>query len=227
MQNEHDRFLTEGILFDFDGTLFDTIPLIVESYQYVYRKFKLREHSAEEIKRGIGLPLEEIFAEYPELAAELLREYIDFNRIRTATHVGLYIEAGRMLDTLREAGIPLGIVSAKRWDSIKPTLDMFDMEHYFQAIVTKGDTDKHKPDPEPLFLGMQKMGFKDPSRVIYAGDSVHDLRAAHNGGFMAAAVAWSAMPREDLEAENPDLWIENGEQLLRSILLKDAKNEEL
>lgn len=88
----------DGILFDFDGTLFDTISLIVESYQYTYRKHNKREHTAEEIKAGIGLPLETIFNnEYPEDGADLLKTYLEHNNNHTATGYGIFLGIGPML----------------------------------------------------------------------------------------------------------------------------------
>ena len=213
--NSPEPLTVEAVLFDFDGTLFDTISLIVESYQYVYKKFKLREHSVEEILSGIGLPLEEIFAEYPDLQDELLKEYLRFNHSVTKEHVGIYLGIVPMLEALREKEIPLGIVSAKREESLLPTLRQFEAEEYFAVIVSKGDTDKHKPDPEPLLLAMKKMGLDSPERILYVGDSVFDIQAAHNGGFLSAAVGWSSMPHEALKAEKPSCWIEKAGDLAR------------
>lgn len=214
MRINQEAVAVEAILFDFDGTLFDTISLIVESYQHVYKEFALREHSEEEILAGIGLPLEEIFSEYPDLQEELLKEYLRFNHSVTKQHVGIYLGIVPMLEGLREKGIPLGIVTAKREESLLPTLRQFEAEPYFEVIVSKGDTDKHKPDPEPLLLGMKKLGLSHPEQILYVGDSIYDLQAAHNGGFLSAAVGWSAMPHEALKAEQPSLWIDQASDLV-------------
>lgn len=205
-----DRLPCRGILFDFDGTLMDTIPLILESYHHSYAALGLRKHSDAEIIAGIGLTLEKVFAsEYPEHKAELLKIYLDFNHRVLNNRVAIYRGIIPMLRALRAAGFPLGIVTAKRKDGLTPTLDLFELEQYFDAIITKFDTVEHKPHPAPLLLGMQKLGIDNPAECLYVGDAVYDLQAAHNAGMPAVAVAWSATPRATLAAEGVDLWIED------------------
>lgn len=200
----------DGILFDFDGTLFDTISLIVESYQYAYRKHNKREHSEEEIKAGIGLPLETIFNnEYPEDSADLLKTYLEHNNHHTATGYGIFLGIGPMLDGLCELNVPLGIVTAKRYNNAIVTLETSGYKDYFSAIVTKYDTEIHKPNPEPLFLGMKKLGLSDPTRIMYVGDSVFDIQAANNGNFISVAVDWTQIDPELLRAESPDFWLDH------------------
>lgn len=217
------KFTPEGklnvraVLFDFDGTLFDTIPLIVESYRHTYKAYDLREHTEEEILSGIGLPLEEVLGEYPDIQDELLKEYLRFNRENLRGHVGLYLGVPGMIEDLRKLGLPVGVVTAKRMNSVQPTLEEFEAEDWFDCLVTKDHTDKHKPDPEPLLKGMQALGLNNPAEVLYVGDSVHDLRAARNGGFPSAAVEWSAMPHEQLRAEEPTLWIDEAENLAQML----------
>lgn len=205
----------DAILFDFDGTLFDTIHLIVESYQYMYRKHKKREHSADEIKSGIGLPLEEvIIGEYPEDGPAMLETYLEYSNKRASYSYGIFLGIGPMLEGLKEEGIPFGIVTAKRFNQAKAALETSGLEDYFDCLVTKFDTEIHKPNPAPLNVGMKKLGFEDPSRIIYVGDAIFDVQAAKNGDFISAAVAWTQIKSETLKAENPDIWLEKPEDLV-------------
>ncbi|MDI9490247.1 MAG: HAD-IA family hydrolase [Clostridiaceae bacterium] len=205
----------EAILFDFDGTLFDTIPLIVESYQYVYKKFNKRFHSAEEIKAGIGLPLEEVLiGEYPDDGAEMLQEYLNFNNQHSAHRYGIFLGIGPMLDDLREIGIPLGIVTAKRYDNAKVTLETSGYREHFDSLVTKYDTDIHKPNPAPLNLGMERLGLSDPSKIMYVGDSIFDVQAAKNGNFISVAVDWTQITPDKLRAQEPEIWLNNPQELV-------------
>lgn len=205
----------EGILFDFDGTLFDTIPIIVESYQYMYKKHNKRFHSAEEIKAGIGLPLEEIIiGEYPVDGELMMQTYLDYNNQYASNRYGIFLGIGPMLDGLKELGIPLGIVTAKRYDNAKSTLSTSGYREYFDSFVTKYDTEKHKPDPDPLLLGMKNLGLSDPTKIMYVGDSIFDIQAAHNGNFISVAVGWTQINPDGLRAENPNIWLEDPQELV-------------
>ena len=203
-----------AILFDFDGTLFHTVPMIVDSFRHVYDLFHMPQPSEEEIIATIGLPLESVFQPYgEELSRAMLEAYTRHNVPLVRTHVGIYLGIGPMLDQLRAMGFPLGIVSAKRLKSLTPTLETFEMESYFSCIVTKDDTEKHKPDPEPLLMGMRKLGYTDPADVLYVGDAIYDIQAAANGGFPSVAVSWGAAGSKALEAENPTALISRAADL--------------
>ncbi|MDO5734339.1 MAG: HAD-IA family hydrolase [Eubacteriales bacterium] len=205
----------KAILFDFDGTLMDTIPLIVESYQYVYRKYCNREVSRAEIVAGIGLPLESIFAaEGEERAKELLTAYLDYNRPRLATGVGIYLGIGPMLEALAELDLALGIVTAKRGSDLAPTLEAFDLKKYFDVIVSKFDTTEHKPNPAPLNLAMEKLGLTKAEEILYIGDAVYDIQAAKNGGFASGLVAWSETAESTRESEQPDYFFKSPEEIV-------------
>lgn len=205
----------DAILFDFDGTLCDTISLIVESYQHMYNKFNKRKHTAEEIIAGIGLPLEVVIGdEYPDEMQEMLACYLEYNESITTTHFGVFLGIVPMLQKLKAMKIPMGIVTAKRYDNMTKALRISELEQYFDCIVTKFDTEKHKPHPDPLLFGMEKLGFEDPQKVLYVGDAVFDVQAAKNGGFQSAIVGWTQSDKEVLEKENPDYWIETPEKLI-------------
>lgn len=212
----------DAVLFDFDGTLCDTIPLIVESYQYMYKQFNKREHSPEEIIAGIGLPLEVVIGrEYPEEMPQMLKCYLEYNESITETHFGIFLGIVPMLEKLKSMNIPMGIVTAKRYENLTKALKISDFEQYFQCIVTKFDTEKHKPNPDPLLFGMKKLGLEEPHKVLYVGDAVFDVQAAKNGGFQSAIVGWTQADKEVLKKENPDYWIESPEKLIS--LLKNQK----
>ena len=88
------------------------------------------------------------------------------------------------------------------------------LAHLFDTIVGGDETEKHKPDPEPLLLGAQRMN-ADPTETAYVGDSPFDMRAAKAAGMFAVAVTWGRIhERERLERELPDAIVESAEELL-------------
>jgi pyrophosphatase PpaX len=81
-------------------------------------------------------------------------------------------------------------------------------------VVGGDETEKHKPDPEPLLLAAERMGV-DPATAAYVGDSPFDMRAAKAAGMFAVAVTWGRIhDRERLEREEPDAIADSAEDLL-------------
>jgi pyrophosphatase PpaX len=72
---------------------------------------------------------------------------------------------------------------------------------------------KVKPDPEPIFLALEKVGSK-PEEALMVGDNFHDVLAGKNAGTKTAGVAWSIKGREYLAKYEPDFMLENMTDLL-------------
>ncbi|HZK41337.1 MAG TPA: HAD-IA family hydrolase, partial [Clostridia bacterium] len=88
-------------------------------------------------------------------------------------------------------------------------LEAFDLTDLFQVLVCAEDTDRHKPDPAPLLLAMERLGIQDPGRVLYVGDTVYDLAAARGAGLHFAAVDWTAMDKDEIDLMGPDFWLDH------------------
>ena len=125
------------------------------------------------------------------------------------------------LSILRDMGVRQAVVTSKRREPALFTMRQFALDPYFELLIAREDTDSHKPNPEPIFAAAERLGQKDLSRVLYVGDSVHDLRCANNAGVDAAAVEWTYMPREELIAEKPKYWLSRLSDL--SCILSDAE----
>ena len=86
--------------------------------------------------------------------------------------------------------------------------------HLFETVVGGDETDRHKPDPEPLLLGAERLD-ADPTETAYVGDSPFDVRAAKAASMFAVAVTWGRIhDRARLEAEEPDAIVDTAEELL-------------
>ncbi|MDO5738211.1 MAG: HAD-IA family hydrolase [Eubacteriales bacterium] len=208
-----------SVCFDFDGTLIDTIPLIIESYQYVYREIGKYVPTEDEIISGIGLPLETIFAQdFPaEQIPEALEMYLDYNRPRLASHVAIYLGIIPLLEALSSLDLKLGIVTAKRGSDMVPTMRAFRLEKYFDTIVSKFDTEEHKPKPAPLYLAMERLEISDPQELLYIGDAIYDIQSANNAGCLSGAVAWSNTSREKLQAQSPTVFFDQWQDILEFV----------
>lgn len=198
----------DAVLYDFDGTLVDTVPMILESFRRAFLEVTGREEKEEFLLSTIGLPLTAAFSGYKaDVAQALLEAYQRENAKLLPTSVRIFDGIIEGLAQVRDMGIRQGIVTSKKRETALFTMRQFAMEPYFEILVTREDTKVHKPNPEPIFLAMRMMGITDVSRVLYVGDSVHDLRCAANAGVDAAAVSWTCMPKTELAAEKPIYWI--------------------
>jgi len=89
--------------------------------------------------------------------------------------------------------------------------------HLFETVVGGDETEKHKPDPEPLLLAAERMGV-DPSQAAYVGDSPFDVGAAKAAGMYAIAVTWGRIhDRSRLERAEPDAIVDSPEELLEHV----------
>ncbi len=210
------------ILYDFDGTLADTVPMIVKSFRIAYREVLGREEDEAFLLSTIGLPLQEAFRrETPDAAEKLLIAYKAANAALLETEVKIFDGITDGLSILRDMGVRQAVVTSKRREPALFTMKQFALEPYFELLIAREDTDSHKPNPEPIFAAAERLGQKDLSRVLYVGDSVHDLRCANNAGVDAAAVEWTYMPREELVAEKPKYWLSRLSDL--SCILSDTE----
>jgi pyrophosphatase PpaX len=87
----------------------------------------------------------------------------------------------------------------------------------FETLVGGDETERHKPDPQPLLVAAERMGVA-PEACAYVGDSPFDVRAARAAGMGALAVTWGRIhDREKLEREEPDAIVETAEELLEHL----------
>jgi pyrophosphatase PpaX len=194
----------ESVIFDLDGTLADTIDLIVASYNHAYVTVTGRPRAESELRALIGRPLLETFAARdPEVADELQRAYTDWNLANTERLIKRYAGVPELLEELSSAGVRLGVVTSKRRGTARLALRGVGIEDSVRLLAGLEDTDRHKPDPEPLLLGARSLG-TPPEDCVYVGDAVVDVRAARAARMAAVAVTWGAGDEDGLVAAGPD-----------------------
>ncbi|NLC84636.1 MAG: HAD-IA family hydrolase [Ruminococcaceae bacterium] len=205
----------DGILFDMDGTLLDTVPHIVETFRHTFKTFNVSDVTDESILASIGTPLETYLASIcPDSVAEMVKVYRNHNESNMNNSIGIFLGIPEMLADLRKLDLKLGVVTAKLRSSAILTLSVFGLENSFDEIVVKEDTTRHKPDPEPLQLAMSRLGLNTAERVLYVGDSIHDIKSAHAAGCQACAVDWTYMPKSDLESVTPHYWAAEPQEIV-------------
>jgi pyrophosphatase PpaX len=205
----------ETVLFDLDGTVVDSGAIILASMRHATQEVLGRDYSDEELLQAVGGPgLEaQMFALAPDHVERLVDVYRAHNE---PLHDDLEACAGMqdVLVRLRGEGRRLGVVTAKRRSTVALAFARVPLGHLFEAVVGGDETERHKPDPEPLLLGAERLG-ADPAATAYVGDSPFDVRAAKAAGMCAVAVTWGRIhDRSRLEAERPDAIVDRAEELL-------------
>lgn len=206
------------VLFDLDGTVVDSGGIILASMRHATREVLGRDFGDAELMQAVGGPgLEaqmEVFA--PERVDDLVRVYRAHNE---PLHDELQACAGmeEVLLRLHEQGHRLGVVTAKRRSTVELAFARVPIAHLFETVVGGDETQKHKPDPEPLLLAAERMNAR-PDETAYVGDSPFDIRAAKAAGMHAIAVTWGRIhDRERLEREEPDAIVDTAEELLEHL----------
>jgi pyrophosphatase PpaX len=206
------------VLFDFDGTVIDSGSIILASMRHATRTVLGREIPDEELGRAVGGSglIEQMRLIDPQRVDELVACYREHNE---PLHAELAECAGMTdaLTILKEEGRKLGVVTAKRRETVQLAFSYLPLEHFFDVVVGSDDTERHKPDPQPLVHAHGLLG-ADPDEAVYVGDSPFDVRAAKAAGLHAVAVTWGGIhPRARLEAEAPDAVVESPEELLAAL----------
>lgn len=198
----------EAVLFDLDGTLLDTHDALLASFRYATRR--VLGPSAESLTEGqlmakVGQPLDTQmwdFTDDQETHDRLLAVYRFHNNHVHDSLVRPFPGIAELLERLRAAGVPMGIVTSKRHQMALRGLNLFGLADYFAFLVGSDDFPEHKPAPGPVVHGCELLELP-PARVLYVGDSPFDMMAGNGAGCPTAAVTWGMFPVDVLEAENP------------------------
>ncbi len=203
-------------LFDLDGTLIDSGPMIIASMKHAARTVLGRDVPDEVLAAAVGGPglVAQMRALDPDRVDDLVATY---RRHNEPLHEELeaFWEVVEVLPRLRAEGRRLGIVTAKRRETVQLAFDRFPgLEENFEVVIGAEDTERHKPDPDPILEALARMA-ASPQDAAYAGDSPFDMRAAKAAGVYAVAVAWGGIHGADaLECEKPDVLVHHAEELL-------------
>jgi pyrophosphatase PpaX len=201
------------VLFDLDGTVIDSGAIILASMRHAAETVIGGSYTDEQLLAAVGGPgLEaQMQALDPGRVDELVRVYRAHNE---PLHETLALCAGMdvVLDALKDRGHTLGIVTAKRRATVELAFARVPIEHLFDVVVGGDETERHKPDPAPLQLALERLGAR-PEDAAYIGDSPFDMQAARAAGLYAIGVAWGRIHPPETLADADVVVTEAGELL--------------
>ena len=120
-----------------------------------------------------------------------------------------------VLTRLKERGHRLGIVTAKRRRTVDLAFARLPIEHLFETVVGGDETERHKPDPAPLRLALERLG-APAEDAAYVGDSPFDMQAAKAAGLYAIGVSWGRIHTAD-SLGDADVIVHSAEELLELV----------
>ena len=179
---------TRGVIFDFDGTLVDSYPLIETAFGEVMRAHRLDEVARELFRQSRGLPLPEQMKRIsPEIWEELVATY---RRVDASLgHAQVFRGVPTLVRRLRTAGVRLGVVSSKRHLLVEAELDAIRLRPFFDVVIGFEDVTPPKPAPDPLLAAMARLSLKR-SQTLYVGDSAVDLETGRAARVRTVLAAW-------------------------------------
>jgi pyrophosphatase PpaX len=213
------------VLFDLDGTLIDSVRLILDSYHHTLAAHGLPPRSDEEWLRGVGTPLTAQFAEWggdEAMLQALIATYREYNLRHHDRMVTVYPGVVDVVARLREAGRRTGLVTSKNRAGAVRGLTLVKLEALMDVLVCADEVTNPKPHPEPVESAVRLLG-ADPDTTVYVGDSIHDMQSGRAAGVRTAAVLWGPFGRSHLEGARPDYWLERPDDLLGVVLGADTE----
>lgn len=216
----------EAIIFDVDGTLFDSKEAFYIMVSEISKILGWKTPEKEKVIKLIGLPNHEIsrklvsmvnlnldseVKKYEALVAKMWEAYY------LPRYVKLYPGVKETLNYLKEAGIRMAVVSNGSRSEIPKYLKNGGICEFFQVIITADDVDEPKPSPKPILKALRELGVSE-EKCLMVGDTLIDGISAKRAGVKIALLTWGIDSEEEIKKFNPDYILSKIESLKELVL---------
>lgn len=196
----------ELVIFDWDGTLMDSISKIVTCMQQMAQSLSISTPTELAIRDVIGLSMEEALKTlYPRLPAvdfePMISSYKEHYLTLNTTPSPLFDGSELLLNQLRESDYRLAVATGKGRNGLNRVLTETGLGHHFESSRC-ADESKSKPNPDMIHELLDELKVK-PNRAIMVGDSLHDLNMANNAGIDSVGVSYGAHTESKLLLAKP------------------------
>lgn len=202
------------VIFDLDGTLIDTAPDLAYSMDLVMQELGLPEQGVSKVRRHIGNGVRRLVEDVmiselqstpdQEAVDEALDAFIGHYHEHLVRQSCLYPDVRNCLQGLRSSGIRLACVTNKAKAFTEPLLAHFQIDEYFDLVLSGDSLAKKKPDPFPLVHACQQFEVK-AADCIMVGDSSNDIRAARDAGIRSVCMSYGYSDAEAIKMLKPDV----------------------
>ncbi len=209
------------VIFDWDGTLMDSVDRIVVSMQTAAKVVGLAIPSAHDAKQIIGLSIPEalttLFAGITDEQIETMRLQYKYEYLEgSSTPTPLFDNAINLLSLLKESGKFLAVATGKGREGLNRVLQISDTNHYFHTTRCAGEM-ASKPDPEMLNSILDELAIA-PHEALMIGDTSHDLKMAQNAGIDSIGVTYGVHDKQVLEQYKPKAVVDSLSELQQVLL---------
>lgn len=209
-----------ALLFDLDGTLIDSVELIVRSARFAFIDFASRAPTDDEWRAAIGRPLRAMFRDYTADEAEVERLVARYREFQSIHHDQLVTAHRGVVEAIRafaRDGHAMAIVTSKGELMAARGLELVGLADTIRVIVGMDSCERHKPHPEPVQRALALLGAA-PEDALFVGDSSHDVESGRAAGVYTVGVTWGALSRDEMERCGADAVIHEMKQLSALVL---------
>ena len=192
----------KGIIFDLDGTLADTLPLCIKSFQLAFEEITGIKHPESTIIKYFGQTEEGITKSIaPECWEDCFNAYIRIYKENHHLCPAIFDGTREILDFLRENHYKIAMVTGKGKPTADISLDYFGIKNYFEFMETGSAEGVIKDKCMAKILNQWQI---PANQVIYIGDQPSDITCSRKAGVLPIAVTWASTTNSELlEKENP------------------------
>ncbi|MFK5948192.1 MAG: HAD-IA family hydrolase [Methylococcales bacterium] len=205
------------IVFDWDGTLMDSVDWIVRCLRFAAREQNCDLPSEQQIKNIIGLSIHKamdiLFSELDDIARQqFIDSYSKAFFAREITDNDLFTGVKDMLLHLKQQGYQLAVATGKSRHGLDKALKGTGLKDFFNTTKCADET-ASKPNPDMLNIIVEELGISK-KRVVLIGDSIHDMEMAVNADVVSIAVLCGANSKAQMQAYNPLFNLQKTTELL-------------
>ena len=231
----------KAVLFDLDGTLIDTAADFVRIIGKMSRENDWQAPPEAEIREQVSAGASAMVQlmlrhnDQMEISEEGLlafrQQFLDDYEAEICVDSCVFSELEEVLTTLEQKGVPWGIVTNKPRYLAEQLLQKLQLDERCAALVCPEDVSRPKPDPEPMYMALEKLGIPRGAAgcVLYVGDHIRDIDAGKSAGMSTILAAYGYIPPED--QKNLKKWgadyITDTPEHLNKLLLSSGKFEYL
>jgi HAD superfamily hydrolase (TIGR01509 family) len=203
-----------NLIFDLDGTLIDSSEGVIEAVNYALTQMGASPQPPDSIKKYIGYPLHQMFADFCDAPADRLYAHFQVKAASTVVRSAVPLpNVEETLANLQRRGYAMSIATTKTRAHLDGIIHKLGWEIYFRTSVSGSDVAKPKPDPAAFHLALKLMNCT-PESAIVIGDTINDVLAAQAVPMRVVAVDSPYGDQANLDSVTPDFTIKHLPDLL-------------